>query len=112
NRLDDIVRFHSLTREQIGEIVDLQVSRVVDRLAERGVHLTLTDYARQLVGNLGYDPAYGARPLRRVIQKQLTDRLALALLQGDLRPGEEVQVDAAGGELVLEPAREKAGATA
>ncbi len=85
NRLDDIVRFHALTREQISEIVDLQVQRVTERVAERGVQVTLTDDARTLIGNLGYDPAYGARPLRRVIQKQLTDRLALALLQGDLR---------------------------
>ena len=82
NRLDDIVRFESLTREQISEIVDLQVARVIERVAERGVQVTLTDAARELIGNLGYDPTYGARPLRRVIQKQLTDRLALALLAG------------------------------
>ena len=82
NRLDDIVRFHSLTREQISEIVDLQVARVIARVAERGVQVTLTDDARTLIGNMGYDPTYGARPLRRVIQKQLTDRLALALLRG------------------------------
>jgi ATP-dependent Clp protease ATP-binding subunit ClpB len=102
NRLDDIVRFHALTREQISEIVDLQVQHVIDRVAERGVQVTLTDDARTLIGNLGYDPAYGARPLRRVIQKQLTDRLALALLQGELRAGDSVTVDAQGGELVLE----------
>ena len=86
NRLDDVVRFHALTREQISEIVALQVERVIDRVAERGVQVTLTDAARQLLGNLGYDPSYGARPLRRVIQKQLTDRLALALLQGEIEP--------------------------
>ncbi len=104
NRLDDIVRFQSLTREQISEIVELQVSLVVARVAERGVHVTLTDDAKQLIGDMGYDPTYGARPLRRVIQKQLTDRLALALLQGELREGDEVTVDAADGELVLEAA--------
>jgi ATP-dependent Clp protease ATP-binding subunit ClpB len=110
NRLDDIVRFHALTREQISEIVDLQVSHVIERVAERGVEVTLTDDARALIGNLGYDPAYGARPLRRVIQKQLTDRLALALLQGDVRDGDSVTVDADGGELVLKIAeRETAG---
>ncbi len=103
NRLDDIVRFHALTREQIGEIVDLQVAQVTERVAQRGVEVTLTDDARTLIGNLGYDPAYGARPLRRVIQKQLTDRLALALLQGELREGDSVSVDAEGGELVLSP---------
>jgi ATP-dependent Clp protease ATP-binding subunit ClpB len=102
NRLDDIVRFHPLTREQIAEIVDLQVARVIARVAERGVQVTLTDSARELIAAMGYDPTYGARPLRRVIQKQLTDRLALALLEGKLREGDSVRVDAVGGELVLE----------
>jgi ATP-dependent Clp protease ATP-binding subunit ClpB len=102
NRLDDIVRFDALTREQLSEIVELQVRRVIERVAERGVEVTLTDDAKQLLGNLGYDPAYGARPLRRVIQKQLTDRLALALLQGEIREGDSVLVDVADGELVLE----------
>jgi ATP-dependent Clp protease ATP-binding subunit ClpB len=101
NRLDDIVRFHSLTREQISEIVDLQVARVIARVAERGVQVTLTDGARELIAAMGYDPTYGARPLRRVIQKQLTDRLALALLEGKLREGDSVRVDAVDGELVL-----------
>jgi ATP-dependent Clp protease ATP-binding subunit ClpB len=101
NRLDDIVRFRSLTREQISEIVDLQVARVIDRVAERGVEVTLTDDARTLLGDLGYDPTYGARPLRRVIQKQLTDRLALALLKGELHSGDSVTVDAQDGQLVL-----------
>jgi ATP-dependent Clp protease ATP-binding subunit ClpB len=104
NRLDDIVRFHSLTREQIAEIVDLQVARVIARVAERGVEVTLTDSARELIAARGYDPTYGARPLRRVIQKQLTDRLALELLEGKLREGDVVRVDAANGELVLETA--------
>jgi ATP-dependent Clp protease ATP-binding subunit ClpB len=102
NRLDDIVRFHSLTREQISEIVDLQVARVIARVAERGVQVTLTDSARGLIANMGYDPTYGARPLRRVVQKQLTDRLALALLEGKLREGDSVTVDARDGKLVLE----------
>jgi ATP-dependent Clp protease ATP-binding subunit ClpB len=105
NRLDDIVRFHSLTREQIAEIVDLQVARVIARVAERGVQVTLTDAARELIAAMGYDPTYGARPLRRVIQKQLTDRLALALLEGKLREGDSVRVDSIDGELVLETAR-------
>jgi ATP-dependent Clp protease ATP-binding subunit ClpB len=102
NRLDDIVRFHPLTREQISEIVDLQVARVIERVAERGVELTLTEKARELLGNMGYDPTYGARPLRRVIQKQLVDRLALALLAGEIRSGDSVRVDVAEGELTLE----------
>jgi ATP-dependent Clp protease ATP-binding subunit ClpB len=104
NRLDDIVRFEALTREQISEIVDLQVARVIDRVAERGIEVTLTDDARALLGDLGYDPTYGARPLRRVIQKQLTDRLALALLKGETREGDSVRVDVVGGELALETA--------
>jgi ATP-dependent Clp protease ATP-binding subunit ClpB len=108
NRLDDIVRFRSLTREQISEIVEMQVQRVIDRVAERGVQVTLTGKARELLANMGYDPTYGARPLRRVIQKQLTDRLALALLQGEIHEGDSVAVDAVDGELALE----KAGAGA
>jgi len=108
NRLDDIVRFKSLTREQISEIVDMQVARVIARVAERGVQVTLTDEARELIANMGYDPTYGARPLRRVIQKQLVDRLALALLEGELREGDFVRVDGSDGELTLHT--ESAGA--
>jgi ATP-dependent Clp protease ATP-binding subunit ClpB len=104
NRLDDIVRFEALTREQLSEIVELQVARVIARVAERGVTVTLSDDARTLLGNLGYDPTYGARPLRRVIQKQLTDRLALALLSGEIRAGDAVTADAVDGELALEKA--------
>ena len=102
NRLDDVVRFTALTREQLGEIVDLQVAHVIARVRERGVEVTLTEAARELLGDLGYDPTYGARPLRRVIQKQLTDRLALALLEGTLRPGDAVRVDAVDGKLTFE----------
>jgi ATP-dependent Clp protease ATP-binding subunit ClpB len=110
NRLDDIVRFHSLTREQISEIVDLQVARVIERVAVRGVQVTLTPAARELLANMGYDPNYGARPLRRVIQKQLIDRLALALLQGEIHAGDAVSVDVADGELALETAPVEAAA--
>ena len=102
NRLDDIVEFHSLSREQIGEIVDLQVARLIDRVRERGIEVELTDGARTLLGNLGYDPTYGARPLKRVIQKRLVDPLALAILEGRFATGDTVKVDAAEGELVLE----------
>jgi ATP-dependent Clp protease ATP-binding subunit ClpB len=112
NRLDDIVRFKALTREQISEIVDLQVSLVIARVAERGVDVTLTDEAKQLLANMGYDPTYGARPLRRVIQKQLTDRLALALLQGEIHEGDSVAVDAVDGELELKKAGTGASAAA
>jgi ATP-dependent Clp protease ATP-binding subunit ClpB len=107
NRLDDIVEFDSLTREQLREIVDVQVARLIGRVAERGVSVELTDAARDLLGDLGYDPAYGARPLKRVIQKRLVDPLALGLLKGDFVTGDEVVVDAVDGDLrfaVREPA--------
>jgi ATP-dependent Clp protease ATP-binding subunit ClpB len=103
NRLDDIVRFKALNRGQIGRIVDLQVERVIARVRERGVEVTLTEAARELLGDMGYDPTYGARPLRRVIQKQVTDRLALSLLEGSLRPGDAIRVDAVDGGLTFEP---------
>ncbi|HEY2437253.1 MAG TPA: ATP-dependent chaperone ClpB [Solirubrobacteraceae bacterium] len=109
NRLDDIVEFQPLTREQISEIVDLQVATVIERVRERDIDLELTDAARTLLGNLGYDPTYGARPLKRVIQKRLVDPLALAILEGRIQPGDTVRVDAADGELVLE--RAEAAAT-
>jgi ATP-dependent Clp protease ATP-binding subunit ClpB len=99
NRLDDIVEFHSLSREQLREIVDLQVSRLIVRVAERGVEVTLTDAARDLLGEIGYDPTYGARPLKRVISKRLVDPLALGLLKGDYAPGDRIEVDAVAGEL-------------
>ncbi|MGI8596412.1 MAG: ATP-dependent chaperone ClpB [Thermoleophilaceae bacterium] len=102
NRLDDIVLFDALSREEIGRIVGLQAERLVDRIRERGVEVELTDAARELLGDLGYDPTYGARPLRRVIQKRLIDPMALALLEGRFRPGDAVRVDAADGDLVLE----------
>ncbi len=98
------MRFNAAeSREQIGEIVDLQVERVITRVRERGVEVTLTEAARELLGDMGYDPTYGARPLRRVIQKQLTDRLALSLLQGSLRAGDAIRVDAVEGRLTFEP---------
>jgi ATP-dependent Clp protease ATP-binding subunit ClpB len=112
NRLDDIVEFQALTREQIAEIVDLQVAKVAARLAERGVVIELTDAARELIGNLGYDPTYGARPLKRVIQKRLVDKLALALLEGEFTEGDTVRVDAADGELVFTKATAEASAAA
>jgi ATP-dependent Clp protease ATP-binding subunit ClpB len=101
NRLDDIVEFDVLDRSQIGEIVALQARRVIDRVAERGITVTLTPEARELLGDLGYDPIYGARPLKRVIQKRLVDPLALAMLQGEFKDGDTVQVSAADRELVL-----------
>jgi ATP-dependent Clp protease ATP-binding subunit ClpB len=102
NRLDDIVEFDPLSREQLGAIVDLQVARLIGRVSERGITVELTDTARTLLGDLGYDPTYGARPLKRAIQKHLVDRLALGLLQGDYTAGDLVRVDAVDGELTFE----------
>jgi ATP-dependent Clp protease ATP-binding subunit ClpB len=105
NRLDDIVEFDALTREQIGEIVELQVERLIARVRERGIEVELSDDARTLLGNLGYDPTYGARPLKRVIQKRLVDPLAIAILDGTFREGDSVRADARDGEIVLEKAQ-------
>jgi ATP-dependent Clp protease ATP-binding subunit ClpB len=100
NRLDDIVEFESLSRAQLGEIVTLQLRRVIERLAARNIALEVSDDARTLLGDLGYDPVYGARPLKRVVQKQLIDRLASGMLDGSIRAGEQVSVDARDGEIV------------
>jgi len=105
NRLDDIVEFEPLSREQLGEIVTLQLRRVIDRLAARGIALEISDDARTLLGDLGYDPVYGARPLKRVVQKQLVDRLATGLLDGTIRDGDRVAVEARDGEIVFDTAR-------
>jgi len=101
NRLDDIVVFEPLSREQLNEIVALQTRRVIDQLAARGITLDIDDDALTLLGNLGYDPVYGARPLKRVIQKQLVDRLAIGLLDGTYRDGQTIHAENVGGELVL-----------
>jgi ATP-dependent Clp protease ATP-binding subunit ClpB len=107
NRIDDTVIFHRLTREDISRIVELQVAQLTARVSEKGIEIELTDDARTLLGNLGYDPTYGARPLKRVIQKQLVDKLALRILEGEFGDGDVVQVDAKDGELAFEnvPAR-------
>src|SRR3954463_6537607 len=101
NRLDDIVEFESLARDQLAQIVHLQVDRVIARVAERGIGVVLTPAATDLLAELGYDPTYGARPLKRAIQKRLVDQLALKLLEGEFREGDTVQVDAADGELTF-----------
>ncbi len=102
NRIDDTVIFHRLSKADIGRIVELQVNQLIGRVHERGIEVELSDEAKALLGNLGYDPTYGARPLKRVIQKQLVDKLALTLLEGEFREGDTVQVGAADGELAFE----------
>jgi len=110
NRIDDTVIFHRLSKQDIGRIVELQVSQLVGRVRERGIEIELTEEARTLLGNLGYDPTYGARPLKRVIQKQLVDKLALKILEGEFREGDVVKVDAREGEVVFERAQAAAAA--
>jgi ATP-dependent Clp protease ATP-binding subunit ClpB len=99
NRIDEIVEFAPLSREQLGEIVELQLTRLHDRLAERGLGLELTEAAKQAVADAGWDPAYGARPLKRSIQRLVENPLALRLLEGDFHEGDTVLVDARDGEL-------------
>jgi ATP-dependent Clp protease ATP-binding subunit ClpB len=101
NRIDEIVIFHRLSRGDISRIVELQVRQLARRVEEKGVRIELTDDAKTLLGNLGYDPTYGARPLKRVIQRQLVDKLALKLLEGEFSEGDVIRVDAEGGELTF-----------
>ena len=98
NRLDDIVMFHPLTREELGGIVDIQVAGVSRRLTDRRITLDVTDSAREWLANTGYDPAYGARPLRRLVQTEVGDQLARMLLAGKVHDGDTVLVDQTGGE--------------
>jgi ATP-dependent Clp protease ATP-binding subunit ClpB len=104
NRIDEIVAFEPLSREEIAEIVDHQLERVRGRLADRGIVLELTDSAKEALAEAGWDPAYGARPLKRAIQRMVENPLALRLLEGDFGDGDAIRVDASGGELVFEKA--------
>ncbi len=107
NRIDEIVEFTQLTKEQLGEIVELQLERLRARLAARGIELELTDEAKETLAEAGWDPTYGARPLKRALQRMVENPLALRLLEGEFSDGDAVRVDADDGELVFE----KAGAT-
>ena len=102
NRIDEVVEFHALTRDQLGEIVELQLRRLRDRLAERGLSLELTDAAKELVTEAGWDPTYGARPLKRALQRLVENPLALRLLEGEFAEGDTVRADVDDGELVFE----------
>jgi ATP-dependent Clp protease ATP-binding subunit ClpB len=101
NRIDEIVQFKPLERDQLYRIVDIQLSRLRTRLAERSLALELTDEAKEVLVEAGWDPAYGARPLKRAIQRMIENPLALRLLEGDFQEGETVLVDAAGGDLTF-----------
>jgi ATP-dependent Clp protease ATP-binding subunit ClpB len=106
NRIDEIVEFRALSREQLGEIVDLQLERLRERLAERELALELTDAAKEALAEAGWDPTYGARPLKRAIQRLLENPLALRLLEGDFAAGDTILVDAQHGDLVFQRATE------
>jgi ATP-dependent Clp protease ATP-binding subunit ClpB len=99
NRVDDIVIFHRLSPEDLREIADIQLNHVRQLLAKRGISVALTEAASDMLVVEGYDPVYGARPLKRVLQRQVMDPLALKLIQGDIRDGDHVVVDVENGEL-------------
>jgi ATP-dependent Clp protease ATP-binding subunit ClpB len=103
NRIDEILLFHRLDREQMGAIVDIQMQRLEKLLKERDITLTVTPKAREWLAFEGYDPAYGARPLKRVIQREVQDQLAEEILAGKIVDGSEVVVDAGEEHLVLRP---------
>jgi ATP-dependent Clp protease ATP-binding subunit ClpB len=104
NRIDEIIVFHALSSEHLKKIVEIQLGRLRQRLAERHIQLELTDAAREHLATIGYDAAYGARPLKRTIQKEVETVLGRMLLQGKIRDGQTVQVDYDGKGLTFAPA--------
>jgi ATP-dependent Clp protease ATP-binding subunit ClpB len=101
NRIDEVVIFQNLAPEQIGRIVEIQLDRLRKRLAERKIELTLTEAARHLLGRRGYDPIYGARPLKRAIQQLIENPLALEILKGNFPAGSQVRAEAAGDRMTF-----------
>jgi ATP-dependent Clp protease ATP-binding subunit ClpB len=101
NRIDEIILFHRLRRDQMGAIVDIQVARLQKLLDERKLTIELSPEARDFIATLGYDPAYGARPLKRVMQKELQDPLAGKILAGEIKDGERIKVGLSKGKLTF-----------
>ena len=101
NRVDEIILFHALTLEDLVQIVDIQLRRLRELLQERGLSIKLSETARRHLATRGFDPVYGARPLKRVMQRELQDPLALALLRGDFGAGDAVQVDLQGDQFTF-----------
>jgi ATP-dependent Clp protease ATP-binding subunit ClpC len=101
NRIDEVVVFHSLSKEQIRQIVDLMLGQVTKSVGEKKLKLEITDAARDFLGEKGYDPTFGARPLRRVIQNEVEDKLSDALLRGEFSPGDTLKVDYDGEKIVI-----------
>jgi ATP-dependent Clp protease ATP-binding subunit ClpB len=110
NRIDEVILFHRLKREQMASIVDIQMGHLLKLLAERKIALELDDAARTWLANKGYDPTYGARPLKRVIQKQVQDSLAEQILAGRIKDGQKVKVTVRSGALVINGEPVKAAA--
>jgi ATP-dependent Clp protease ATP-binding subunit ClpB len=104
NRIDEIIEFHPLSREQLSDIVELQLVRIRDRLAARGISIELTEAAKEHLGEAGWDPTYGARPLKRALQRLVENPLALRLLEGEFEEGDTVRVDVENGGLAFEKA--------
>jgi ATP-dependent Clp protease ATP-binding subunit ClpB len=112
NRIDDIVIFNALGKEQIKAIVDIQLAEVRERLEDRKIELELTDAAKELLAIEGFDPVYGARPLKRAIQQKIVQPLAIQLLRGQFHDGDKIVADARGGELEFRPAEERVAVAA
>jgi len=108
NRIDEIVVFHQISRARVRDIVDIQISRLRPRLAERHITLQLTDAARDLLAEMGYDPQFGARPLKRVIQREVENRIAHGILEGTIRDGDTIEIGVKDGKLVMESIKAQA----
>jgi ATP-dependent Clp protease ATP-binding subunit ClpB len=103
NRIDEVIVFHSLTREQIRGIVAIQIEKLNEILSGQNLSIAASDSALNLLAELGYDPAYGARPLKRVVQREIQNRLAEAILKGEITEGSTVRIDIDGDDLVFIP---------
>jgi ATP-dependent Clp protease ATP-binding subunit ClpB len=102
NRIDEIIQFHALDREQLKRIIDVQLRGLMKRLEERKIHVELSDGAKDLLVREGYDPIYGARPLKRTIQRRVLDPLAMRVLEGHFREGDRIAVEAGPDGLTFE----------
>jgi ATP-dependent Clp protease ATP-binding subunit ClpB len=107
NRIDEIIVFHPLEMAHLKQIVEIQLARLESRLAERKIGIDLTDAAKELLAEEGFDPVYGARPLKRTLQRRVLDVLATRVLQGDFKPGDTILVDAKDGRLTFAVEREQ-----
>jgi ATP-dependent Clp protease ATP-binding subunit ClpB len=105
NRIDEIIIFHPISRERMKDIVDIQINRLRPRLEERHITLQISETALDLLANMGYDPQFGARPLKRVIQREIENRIARGILDGTIRERDTVEIDAQNGKIIMKPIR-------